>query len=115
MYYDVEYALRICSEHKITRACVFIYSAMGLYQEAVRLALQVSRMRRFTQGDTVRFSRGGSVRCVPTLGRRCGIPDGRGYSRGRLCEDLRLRRRFSRGDSVRFALFMEICREIWVM
>lgn len=39
--YDLEYALRLCSEHKHQKACVHIYSTMGLYEEAVDLALQV--------------------------------------------------------------------------
>ncbi|XP_023930234.1 vacuolar protein sorting-associated protein 18 homolog [Lingula anatina] len=39
--YDVKYALRLCAEHDQKRACVHIYSTMGLYEEAVDLALQV--------------------------------------------------------------------------
>lgn len=39
--YDLKYALRLCSEHKHKAACVHIYSIMGLYEEAVDLALQV--------------------------------------------------------------------------
>ncbi len=41
MSYDLKYALRLCSEHNHRRACVHIYSTMGLYEEAVDLALQV--------------------------------------------------------------------------
>ncbi|CAB4006497.1 vacuolar sorting-associated 18 homolog [Paramuricea clavata] len=37
--YDLEYALRLCSEHDLKPACVHIYSTMGLYEEAVDLAL----------------------------------------------------------------------------
>ena len=40
--YDPQYALRLCSEHKLTRACVLIYAAMGLYEESVDHALLVS-------------------------------------------------------------------------
>ncbi|KAL5007275.1 hypothetical protein ScPMuIL_016081 [Solemya velum] len=39
--YDLKYALRLCSEHKQSRACVHIYSLMNLYEEAVDLALTV--------------------------------------------------------------------------
>lgn len=42
MNYDLEYALRLCSEHDLKPACVHIYSTMGLYEEAVDLALLVS-------------------------------------------------------------------------
>ena len=37
----MKYALRLCSEHKKQEACVHIYSAMKLYEEAVDLALTV--------------------------------------------------------------------------
>ncbi|XP_046860460.1 vacuolar protein sorting-associated protein 18 homolog [Xenia sp. Carnegie-2017] len=37
--YDLEYALRLCSENELKQACVHIYSTMGLYEEAVDLAL----------------------------------------------------------------------------
>lgn len=39
--YDLKYALRLCAEHGHKKACVHIYSLMGLYEEAVDLALQV--------------------------------------------------------------------------
>jgi hypothetical protein len=39
--YDLKYALRLCAEHGHKRACVHVYSIMGLYDEAVELALQV--------------------------------------------------------------------------
>ena len=39
--YDLKYALRLCSEHGLKAACVKIYSVMGLFEEAVELALQV--------------------------------------------------------------------------
>ncbi|EFA77130.1 7-fold repeat in clathrin and VPS proteins repeat-containing protein [Heterostelium album PN500] len=41
VYYDLKYALRLCmKEHKL-KACVIIYGSMGLYEEAVDLALTV--------------------------------------------------------------------------
>ena len=39
--YDTQYALRLCMEHNLEEACVHIYAAMGLYEEAVDLALKV--------------------------------------------------------------------------
>ena len=42
--YDVKYALRLCAEFGHKRACVHIYSLMGLYEEAVDMALQVRHM-----------------------------------------------------------------------
>ncbi|KAH9519313.1 Vacuolar protein sorting-associated protein 18 like protein [Bulinus truncatus] len=39
--YDVKYALRLCSEFNLKKACVHIYSLMGLYEEAVDMALCV--------------------------------------------------------------------------
>lgn len=39
--YDLKYALRVCSELHLTKACVHIYSTMELYEEAVDLALKV--------------------------------------------------------------------------
>ena len=39
--YDLKYALRLCSEHDLKAACVKIYAVMGLFEEAVDLALQV--------------------------------------------------------------------------
>ncbi len=38
---DLKYALRLCTRYGKTRACVLIYSALELYEEAVELALQV--------------------------------------------------------------------------
>ena len=46
MCYDLKYALRLCLEHDHKEACVHIYSTMGLYEEAVHLALQVSSFCR---------------------------------------------------------------------
>lgn len=40
MCYDMKYALRLCAEHGLDRACVHIYTTMGLFDEAVELALQ---------------------------------------------------------------------------
>jgi hypothetical protein len=42
MHYKLDYALRICSHNNRTQSCVHIYSQMGLYEEAVDLALEVS-------------------------------------------------------------------------
>ncbi|KAI7887643.1 Pep3/Vps18/deep orange family-domain-containing protein [Mucor mucedo] len=39
MHYKLDYALRICNHHGRTQSCVHIYSEMGLYEEAVDLAL----------------------------------------------------------------------------
>ncbi|XP_055957598.1 vacuolar protein sorting-associated protein 18 homolog [Patella vulgata] len=39
--YDVKYALRLCTEYKHTKACVHVYCIMGLYEEAVDMALSV--------------------------------------------------------------------------
>lgn len=38
-HYDLKYALRLCTKLAKTRACVLIYGKMGLYEEAVDLAL----------------------------------------------------------------------------
>lgn len=46
--YDLKYALRLCAEHKLNRACVQIYSTMGLYEEAVDLALKVTHHLHLT-------------------------------------------------------------------
>ena len=34
--YDVKYALRVCIQEGKKEACVFIYSLLGLYEEAVK-------------------------------------------------------------------------------
>ncbi|KAJ3071653.1 hypothetical protein HK102_006394 [Quaeritorhiza haematococci] len=39
-HYNLQYALRLCSQEGLTQACVYIYSAMGLYEQAVELALK---------------------------------------------------------------------------
>eukprot|EP00968_Pinguiococcus_pyrenoidosus_P008428 scaffold602_cov298-Pinguiococcus_pyrenoidosus.AAC.32 len=41
---DLGFALRVCSVFKRHAACVYIYGALGLYEEAVRLALQVGHL-----------------------------------------------------------------------
>lgn len=41
IYFDLEYALRLCMKHNKQRACVLLYSKMGLFEEAVELALKV--------------------------------------------------------------------------
>lgn len=38
-YYDLDYALRLCRSNKRVRACVLIYSKMGLYESSVDMAL----------------------------------------------------------------------------
>lgn len=40
-HFDLKYALRLCTKEEKLQACVLIYSAMGLYEEAVDLALKV--------------------------------------------------------------------------
>lgn len=40
-HFDLQYALRLCMQHGKTQACIYIYAAMGLYEEAVELALKV--------------------------------------------------------------------------
>ena len=42
--YDTQYALRLCMEQGLEEASVHIYAAMGLYEEAVDLALKVRSM-----------------------------------------------------------------------
>jgi hypothetical protein len=39
--FDPAFALRLCTQNEKNRACIYIYSAMGLFQEAVEKALQV--------------------------------------------------------------------------
>ncbi|WVN85777.1 uncharacterized protein L203_100928 [Cryptococcus depauperatus CBS 7841] len=39
-YYDLDYALRTCKQHGRTKACVLIYSKLGLYESSVDLALE---------------------------------------------------------------------------
>lgn len=52
MHYNLDYALRLCSQNQRTQSCVHIYSQMGLYEEAVNLALKVgSRQWKITTID----------------------------------------------------------------
>lgn len=39
-YYDLDYALRVCRTNKRVRACIHIYSKLGLYESSVDLALK---------------------------------------------------------------------------
>ncbi|RWS29735.1 hypothetical protein B4U80_08207 [Leptotrombidium deliense] len=39
--FNLSYALRICKERELNRECVILYTIMGLYEEAVDLALSV--------------------------------------------------------------------------
>lgn len=41
MHYNLDYALRICTQNNRIQSCVNIFSSMGLYGEAVDLALKV--------------------------------------------------------------------------
>lgn len=41
MLYNPEYALRLCSQYGRIQSCIHLYSLMGLYEEAVHLALKV--------------------------------------------------------------------------
>ncbi|GAB5585428.1 tethering complex subunit [Umbelopsis nana] len=40
MHYNLDYALRLCSQNNRMQSCVHIYSQMGLYEEAVNLSLK---------------------------------------------------------------------------
>ncbi|VDO81308.1 unnamed protein product [Soboliphyme baturini] len=40
--FDPSYVLRLCKEKSLFRACVYIYTILGLWEEAVNLALLVS-------------------------------------------------------------------------
>ncbi|KAI8088938.1 Pep3/Vps18/deep orange family-domain-containing protein [Halteromyces radiatus] len=41
MYYNPDYALRLCSQFGRLQSCIHLYSLMGLYEEAVHLALRI--------------------------------------------------------------------------
>ncbi|TPX36548.1 hypothetical protein SmJEL517_g01238 [Synchytrium microbalum] len=41
-HYDVQYALRVCMQHGLTQACIYIYGAMGLYEQAVDWSLETN-------------------------------------------------------------------------
>ncbi|KAJ3096181.1 hypothetical protein HDU97_006164 [Phlyctochytrium planicorne] len=38
--FDLQYALRLCSRGNLTQSCIMIYSLLGLYEQAVSLALR---------------------------------------------------------------------------
>ncbi|KAM3584072.1 tethering complex subunit [Umbelopsis sp. WA50703] len=40
MHYNLDYALRLCSQNNRMQSCVHIYSQMGLFEEAVNLSLK---------------------------------------------------------------------------
>ena len=40
--FDLEYALRVCTSTNQTAAAVRVYAALGLHEDAVRLALKAS-------------------------------------------------------------------------
>jgi len=42
--FDLQYALRICTEHDKQQACVWIYSKMEMYEEAIELALKMGSL-----------------------------------------------------------------------
>ncbi|KAL0476877.1 vacuolar protein sorting protein VPS18 [Acrasis kona] len=44
-FYDPKYALRICTDKGKTEACVRLYSMMGLYEDAVKLALNTNETK----------------------------------------------------------------------
>ena len=44
--YDVKYALRVCIQEGKTQACVYIYTLLHLYEEAVKLALKAGEVLR---------------------------------------------------------------------
>ncbi|KAK1305276.1 hypothetical protein QJS10_CPB11g01003 [Acorus calamus] len=46
-FYDPKFALRLCLKEKRMRACVYIYSMMGMHEEAVALALQILFINNF--------------------------------------------------------------------
>ena len=40
-HFDLQYALRLCSREGLNSACIFLFSTMGLYEQAVNLSLKV--------------------------------------------------------------------------
>ncbi|KAN0042926.1 hypothetical protein ACTA71_010558 [Dictyostelium dimigraforme] len=54
VHFDLKYALRLCMREKKLKACVYIYSAMELYEEAVDLALLVDIDLAKENADKVR-------------------------------------------------------------
>jgi len=55
MHYNLDYALRLCSQNNRMQGCVHIYSQMGLYEEAVSLSLKVSPPPPATRGGGTFF------------------------------------------------------------
>lgn len=55
MHYNLDYALRLCTQNGRTQSCVHIYSQMGLYEEAVNLALKVNKGLIGTQRIVLAF------------------------------------------------------------
>eukprot|EP00249_Psilotum_nudum_P014604 c24909_g1_i1 orf=639-3668(-) len=53
IFYDPKYALRLCLKEKRLRACVYIYSMMGMHEEAVALALQIDPELAKAEADKV--------------------------------------------------------------
>ncbi|XP_074595278.1 vacuolar protein sorting-associated protein 18 dor [Brevipalpus obovatus] len=41
VYYDIDYALKVCFEKNLKKACVILYNVMEDYENAVEIALQV--------------------------------------------------------------------------
>ncbi|KAI8074843.1 Pep3/Vps18/deep orange family-domain-containing protein [Gongronella butleri] len=41
MYYNPDYALRLCNQFGRSQSCIYLYSAMGFYEEAVHQALRL--------------------------------------------------------------------------
>ncbi|GAB0098552.1 Vacuolar protein sorting-associated protein 18 homolog [Sergentomyia squamirostris] len=42
IHYDVHYALRVCRQHQVTEACVFLQCLLEMWHQAVELALTVN-------------------------------------------------------------------------
>ena len=55
--FDLKYALRVCTEQNKTLACIDIYSEMGLFSEAVELALTVDPELAKMNADMAKDSR----------------------------------------------------------
>ena len=53
--YDVKYALRVCIQEGKTQACVYIYTLLHLYEEAVKLALKVDLELAKYGADAIRW------------------------------------------------------------
>lgn len=53
IFYDPKYALRLSLKEGRMRACVYIYSMMGMHEEAVALALQVDPELAMAEADKV--------------------------------------------------------------